>query len=469
MKVENINITATIGKVEKFLKEEKDVSPAVKSMFELLLVIVTLLVNRLNLNSRNSSKPPSKDPNRKRILKTKGERKPGGQKGHNGTTLKKVDNPDKIVPLTIDRRTIPRGEYREAGYESRQVIDIDIKRLVIEYRAEILENESGKQWTAVFPEKVTRPVQYGTALKADAVEMSQNQLIPYNRIEENFRDKIGISVSAGSIFNFNKEAYNSLERFEELVKIKLLESAVLHVDETGINSNGEQFWLHSISNNFWTYFYPHKKRGSEAMDEMGVLPKYKGTLCHDHWKPYYKYECIHALCNAHHLRELEGAWEEDGQSWAKQMQELLKAMNISVNNAGGILPPDEIRKYRKEYRIILRQGEKEFPSPDEIKSGCKGRPKRTKSHNLLKRLIDYEDDALRFMEDKNVPFTNNQSESDIRMTKVQQKISGCFRSLDGAKIFCRIRGYISTCRKNGIGSVQALNLLFRGELPEFIK
>lgn len=470
MKIENIDIKATIDKVEKFLKEEKSISPVVKSMFELLLVVVTLLINRLNLNSRNSSKPPSKDPNRKRTEKVKGEKKPGGQKGHNGTTLKKVDNPDKIVPLTIDRRTIPHGEYREAGYESRQVIDIDIKRCVIEYQAEILENETGKKFTAVFPEKVTRPVQYGAALKADAVEMSQNQLIPYNRIEENFRDKIGISVSAGSIFNFNKEAYNSLDRFEELVKIKLLESAVLHVDETGINSNGEQFWLHSISNSLWTYFYPHKKRGSEAMDEMGVLPKYKGTLCHDHWKPYYKYGCTHALCNAHHLRELEGAWEEDGQSWAKQMQELLKAMNISVNNAGGVLPPDEIRNYRKEYRIILRQGEKEFPFPDEIKkTGCRGRPKRTKSHNLLRRLIDYEDDVLRFMQDKNVPFTNNQSESDIRMTKVQQKISGCFRSLEGAKIFCRIRGYLSTCRKNGIGSVQALNLLFRGELPEFIK
>ena len=187
-------------------------------------------------------------------------------------------------------------------------------------------------------------------------------------------------------------------------------------------------------------------------------------------KAYYKYKCLHSLCNAHHLRELERAWEEDGQSWAKQMQELLKAMNISVNNAGGILPQDEISKYKKEYRIILKEGGKEFPSDDAIKKlGCRGRPKRTKSHNLLKRLVDYEDDVLRFMEDKNVPFTNNRSERDIRMTKVQQKISGCFRSLEGAKIFCRIRSYISTCKKNGISSIQALNMLFNGELPVFMK
>ncbi|MBI5207109.1 MAG: transposase, partial [Candidatus Firestonebacteria bacterium] len=269
MKIENIGINATIEKVEKFLKEEKDISSSVRSMFELLLVIVTLLVNRLNLNSRNSSKPPSIDRNRKRPEKVKGEKKPGGQKGHDGITLKKVDNPDEIVHLEVDKRTIPHGEYKEVGCESRQIIDINIRRHVIEYRAQILESEDGKQFTAKFPENVTRPVQYGTKLKATAVNMSQYQLIPYNRIEEDFQDK-GIPVSAGSICNFNKEAYDSLEKFEEIVKRKLLESAVLHGDETGINSNGDQYWLHSLSNNLWTYFYPHKKRGSEAMDEMGI-------------------------------------------------------------------------------------------------------------------------------------------------------------------------------------------------------
>jgi transposase len=263
--VENIDVKATIEKARKFLKEEKDISAAFKSTIELLLMVVALLVNRLNLNSRNSSKPPSTDPNRKRLQKVKGEKKPGGQVGHTGTTLTKVDNPDKIVPLTIDKRTIPHGAYKEAGYESRQVIDIDIKRLVIEYRAQILENENGKQFVAAFPEKVTRPVQYGTTLKANAVDMSQHQLIPYKRIEEDFQGKIKISVSAGSIYNFNKEAYDLLEGFEEFVKRKLLESPILHVDETGINNNGDRYWLHNISNNLWTYFYPHKRRGNEAM------------------------------------------------------------------------------------------------------------------------------------------------------------------------------------------------------------
>lgn len=191
------------------------------------------------------------------------------------------------------------------------------------------------------------------------------------------------------------------------------------------------------------------------MDEMGILPEYKGILCHDHWKPYFKYGCEHTLCNTHHLRELESSYEQDGQLWAKEMQELLRAMNTAVNKAGGELPIE---------------GEKEIqPFEEERKVVCRGRPKKTKAHNLLERLRDYENETLRFMGDKDVPFTNNQSENDIRMTKVQQKISGCFRSLEGAKIFCRIRSYISTCKKNEIGSIQALNLLFEGQLPEFMQ
>jgi transposase len=468
LKIDSINISAAINEVEKFLKKEKDISPAFKATIELLLVVVTLLVNRLNLNSNNSSKPPSKDPNRKRALKAKGERKPGGQNGHSGTNLKKVDNPDEIIPIKVDKRTIAHGSYKEVGWESRQVIDIEISRHVIEYRAQILEDEAGKKFIAKFPKNVNRLVQYGAKLKAEAVYMSQYQLIPYKRIEEHYQNQIGISISAGSICNFNKEAFCMLDKFEEFIKKKLIESPLLNADETGINKDGKQYWLHSLSNKLWTYFYPHKRRGSEAMDEMGILPNYKGTICHDHWKPYYTYDCIHALCNAHHLRELERAWEQDGQSWAKDMKELLESINIAVKEAGGEISSSEAKKYETRYEKILNLAENECP-PAEKKEGSRGRIKNTKSRNLLERLRNYSEDTLRFMEDINVPFTNNQSENDIRMTKVQQKISGCFRSLEGAKYFCRIRSYISTCRKQGIGAIKALNLLFQGESPDFMK
>ena len=207
------------------------------------------------------------------------------------------------------------------------------------------------------------------------------------------------------------------------------------------------------------------------MDEMGVLPTFNGKLCHDHWKPYYRYDgCIHCLCNAHHLRELERAWEQDSQQWAKQMQELLLKINKDVQDAGGMLESDVAEKHKNRYRDLLMEADKECPPPDESqRKGKRGRIKRSKARNLLERLRDFENDTLRFMEDELVPFTNNQGENDIRMTKVQQKISGCFRSEDGAAIFCRVRSYISTCRKQGVSASEALDLLFNGEWPEFMR
>lgn len=470
MTIENINVEETLNKAKKLLKEEKELSPALRSTFEVILILVTLLLNRLNLNSTNSSKPPSSDPNRKKKSQKKGERKRGGQKGHSGTNLKKVESPDEIKKIKIDRRTLPRGKYTVVGYESRQVFDIQISRIVTEYQAEILEDQNGKRYTASFPEKVTRPVQYGNFVKAHSVYMSQYQLIPYNRIQDYFFDQMGIPISAGSLYNFNQEIFDLLEDFDKITRQKLIESLVLHADETGINVDGTRIWLHSTSSELWTHYYPHIKRGSEAMDEIGILPQFNGTLCHDHWKPYYKYHCIHSLCNAHHLRELECAWEQDGQTWAKKMKDLLINIKDSVEESNDSLKPEVIMKYIKHYRKILKSGDEESPPPQKSEQKNKrGRLKKSKSRNLLERLRDYEDDVLRFMTDALVPFTNNLGETDLRMTKVQQKISGCFRSIEGAYIFCRIRGYLSTCRKHNIGATEALSILLDGELPDFTK
>ncbi|WP_419470044.1 IS66-like element ISCku5 family transposase [Candidatus Kuenenia sp.] len=470
MTIENIDVDATLRKVEKLLSEEKGLSPAVRSMIELLVLLITLLAGRLNRNSRNSSKPPSSDPNRKRESKAKGERKAGGQKGRDGVTLKKVDNPDEVEVIKVDRRKYPRSKYKVVGYEARQVFDIKISRVVTEYRAEVVEDAKGNRIVASFPEGVTKAVQYGPDLKAHAVYMSQYQLIPYKRIQEYFEGQIGIPLSEGSIYNFNREAYESLEPFDVRAREELTKSEVMHVDETGINKNGDRYWLHSASNSLWTYFFPHERRGTEAINSIGILPEFRGILCHDHLKSYYTYSnCTHALCNAHHLRELDGVWEDDNkQEWAKEMKALLKEINRATSDAGGILGTDESEKYRQRYRTILQNAEAESSPPDETnRKGKRGRVRRTKARNLLERLRKYEGDVLRFMDNKNVPFTNNLAENDIRMTKVQQKISGCFRSLEGAKIFCRIRSYLSTCRKQGVNLSRALQMLFRGELPDF--
>ena len=203
------------------------------------------------------------------------------------------------------------------------------------------------------------------------------------------------------------------------------------------------------------------------MDTMDVLPKFSGTLCHDHWKPYFKYGCNHSLCNAHHVRELTYAEEIDDQTWAGELKKLLFQANDEVSKQGGILSLKRSRELTKQYREILARGEIERPSSEKV-AGKRGRPKQTKSRNLLVRLRDFETETLRFMNERIVPFTNNQGENDLRMIKVQQKVSGCFRSWKGAQIFARVRSYINTCQKNGVKPTEALTLLFEGRLPEFI-
>ena len=470
MKIENLEVEQTLEKVKKQIEEEKNLSPALCASLELLLTLVTLLFNRLGLNSRNSSNPPSSDPNRKK-KRNNGNNNPGAQKGHTGNHLELVDDPDHVESLKVDRATLPTdGTFRCIGMERRQVFDIQISRVVTEYQAEILENERGRRVVAPFPEHVKVKTQYASGVKIHSVYMSNFQLLPYKRIEEHFTDQFDIPLSAGSIYNFNKEVYERLAPFEDWAKRELSKELLLHADETGINIGGKRKWLHVVCSATLTLLMPHDKRGGEAMAAMGVLPEYTGILVHDHWKPYYQLPCYHALCNAHHLRELERAWEQDQQQWAKQTQALLLEINKAVDAAGGVLNTSEAEAFRERYRQLLKEAETECPPPDESqrKKGQRGRLKRSKSRNLLERLIQFEEDVLRFMVELDVPFTNNQGERDLRMSKVQQKISGCFRSELGAKIFSRIRSYLSTCQKNGVSSEKALRLLYERRWPEFM-
>nr|WP_321464364.1 IS66 family transposase [uncultured Desulfobulbus sp.] len=469
MTIDNINVEETIQRVTSLIAAEQDLSPALKSSLEVLLLLVSLLLNRLGLNSKNSSKPPSTDPFRTKKPRSASGRKPGGQPGHAGTTLRPVSDPDIIKEIVIDRSLLPPGRYRSSGHEARQVIDLDITTLVTEWRAEIVVDEQGRRHVAPFPEGITRPVQYGIGVKVNAVYMSQFQMVPYNRIEDHFLEQMGIPVSSGSIVNFNRDAFDRLAFFEQWVQKALQQEDLLHVDETGINIGGKRCWLHNVSSLGLSHFAPHAKRGGEAIESIGILPGFHGILCHDHWKPYFHYGRVHALCNAHHLRELERAWEQDGQQWAQQLSLLLKEANEMVHGAGGCLDSATAEQYRVRYRELLQQAELECPAPaPKLNNGKRGRIAKSKSRNLLERLQSFENDVLRFLDDPLVPFTNNQAENDLRMIKVQQKVSGCFRSMEGAETFCRIRSYITTCRKQGITASKALRLLFQGRWPDFM-
>lgn len=471
---ESMEINKTIAHIEQVLKDDEGSSPALIAAVHSMLLLVKLLTGRLGLNSRNSSKPPSGDNEGNKKKKGNSDKSQGGQVGHKGSTLGLVDNPDNVIPIKVDTNLLPAGNYQDAGVERRQLFDIKISRVVTEYQAQILKNEQGKKFVAKFPDGVTQNAQYGASIKANAVYMSMFQLIPYDRVQLHFNEMYDIPISTGSLFNFNKLAYHRLVQFEKVAKQQLFESNLIHADETSINVNGGRIWLHNASNNSWTLIEPHQKRGKVAMDEIGILPYFKGVLCHDHWKPYYNYKDLsHSLCNAHHLRELVRAHEQDNQNWAKEMHTLLTDLNIAVDDEGGLLSPCEIERWQMKYRTLLDKADIECPAPlPKVGEGTKkrGRIARSKARNLLERLRNFEDDVLRFMKEKHVPFTNNQGERDIRMTKVQQKISGCFRSIEGAKIFCRIRSYLSTCQKNGVCIGQALECLMNGEpLPDFIQ
>ena len=470
MTFSSVDIPKQLAKMKQMLAEDKTIPESFKVMAEMLVLIIELLLNQRGLNSQNSSKPPSTDTGTVKNKKSPSKRKSGGQPGRQGKTLRKSKEPDDIKTLNVDRKTLPKGKtYRSAGTETRQVVDSVFQRHITEYQAEILEDEQGNRYVAPFPEGVTQPVQYGHEIKAHVVYLSQYQLLPYQRIQDYFVSQLDIPLSQGSIAHFIQQAASRLEStgYLKTARQALSNAEVLHADETGVNITGNRQWLHCASNDKWTYFTIHKKRGFDAMEAADILSSFNGVLCHDHWKTYFRFNCIHALCNAHHLRELTRAFEQDRQQWAGRMHALLTIINRATHQAGGVLKDKEQQKYLRYYRRILRAGEKECPPPQSSVKPKRGRLARSKARNLLERLRDYQAETLRFMGDIRVPFTNNQGERDIRMTKVHQKISGCFRSAEGADSFCAIRGYLSTCNKHNISASEALRLLFNNKLPIF--
>ena len=282
-------------------------------------------------------------------------------------------------------------------------------------------------------------------------------------MQQLFSDQFGIEVSQGSLVNFNKEAFEKLADTEKSIVETLKKSEVLHADETGIKIKDKNHWLHVLCNSKTTWLFPHEKRGGDAIKEMGVITGFKGTLVHDHWKPYLSYKCQHALCNAHHIRELQWVIDFKHLKWAKLMQSLLARINKKKIEYGGKLTDRQKKIYRTKYRDIIAVGNRECTKIVPRIGGPK-RVKQTKERNLLDRLDSFEDQVLAFMDKPNIPFTNNQAERDIRMAKTHQKISGCFKSMNGAKYFCRIRSYILTMRKRGISPYAKMIELFNPEL-----
>jgi transposase len=432
------------------------------------------LEGQLAKNSSNSSKPPSSDglkkPNPKSQRKSSG-RKTGGQPGHKGSTLEQVANPDFIATheaCACEKCGYSLKNEELIDYNGRQEFELPkIEALVTEHRAEIKKCPvCGFLNKAKFPENITQPVQYGNRAKSIATYFNQAQLIPYERTQEIFRDLYALPLSEGTLINTNVSCYANLKDYETKVKQLLKLSKVINFDESWMRVKKQLQWLHVAATDKLTHYEIHEKRGCEAFDAIGILPEFEGIAIHDHWKPYFNYQCEHGLCNAHHLRELTYHKEQYNQKWCSEIETFLLETKNEVDNCkisgSNKLPPKRQLCLEKQFDDILNDGLKELPVTN-YDNGKRGRKKQHPSKNLWNRLKDYKQETLAFAHNFAVPFTNNQAERDIRMAKVKQKISGCFRSQNGAKVFCRIRGYLSTTNKQNINALEALQMAFNAK------
>jgi transposase len=450
------------------------INKALLLQVKLLTERVTELENNQKKNSSNSSKPPSTDigkvPRTKSLRESSGKL-PGGQVGHKGSTLEATATPDIIEVHRVETcsccgKDISR--LKSLDCERRQVFDIPPVRLwVTEHRSEIKHcphcntiNRGG------FPDGVNQPVQYGKEIQKLAVYFSNYQLLPYDRTAQLFKDLLGHRISVASLVSMNRRCADNLGNFIIQLAEALSDEPVLHADETGYYYNGVRNWLHVLTTEQYTLYLPHAKRGKEAMESMGVLAHYEGRLIHDFWKSYFEYECFHGLCNVHHLRDLTYCAEIENSRWAAEMKQLLTDLHEKVEQAKeankASLTAGQISYWSGKYDKLIKAGWQQHPPPLKQK-GKRGTVKQTKTQNLLQRFGDYKESILAFARDFTVPFSNNLAEQAIRMMKVKQKISGCFRSEQGAKNFAVIRSYISTMQKQGKAILDALEFPITGK------
>lgn len=438
---------------------------------------------QLSKDSHNSSRPPSTDPawaKRTKSLRRPSGRRAGGQSGHRGATLRMSARPDRIVehrPPECRSCHAPLAQEPIIRHLKQQVVDIVPARLrVTEHRLCVMRCAAcGETTQGEFPEAVRSGVQYGPGVKARVLYLQQYQLLPYQRTAEAMRDLFACPLSVGTIANTVRECSAALVETELKIKQQLRRSMVVHADETGLRVAKQGHYIHVASNAALTHYGYDSRRGRAAMDEIGILPKYRGHLVHDGWWSYdYYTACRHSLCCVHLLRELTFFAElsNEQKAWAAPLAELLleiKGRVAELRDAGSnSLETDEQAAFSERYEGLLREGlEQNEPTlepeaPIMVESAAPPASCTKQARNLLLRMEKKKAEVLRFMTNFAVPFDNNQAERDIRMVKLQQKTSGCFRTEAGARQFCRIRGYISTMRKQGRGVLPALTGACRG-------
>jgi len=455
------------------LEQLRQENTALRAQVALLSERISVLEAKLAKDSHNSHLPPSSDrfQRQPKSLRKRSGKKPGGQAGHPGSTLMLSETPDLVIVHPVEHCQHCQRDLREVEslqVERRQVLDLPPKRVVvIEHQAQRKCCPSCHEMSsAPFPQDVRAPVQYGAALGAVGVYLVQQQLLPYERASEVIEDLLGPPMSVGTLQGLVARCDEQLAPVEQQIKAALSRAEVLHQDETGLYVAGRRHWMHVSATEQLTHYAVHLKRGKEALDAIGILKDFQGVSVHDGWGSYWQFLCQHALCNVHHLRDLTFLDEERQQAWAGEMKELLLDIKAAVAQARAegrsSLHPLEVADWKTRYGALLAEGYQANPPDPPPKTGKKGRRKQSAARNLLDRLSKHQEAVLLFLDNFAVPFDNSLAERDIRMVKVQQKISGCFRSPAGAQAFCRIRGYLSTLRKQGLPVLTTLEQTLLG-------
>jgi transposase len=453
---------------------------ALRAQMTALVARVQELEARAAKNSHNSGKPPASDGLKRRTksLRKPSGKKAGGQLGHRGETLHLVAMPDEIVeqrPAVCVHCQAPLTEEPALLRERRQVQELPAVRLrVTEYQAlHVRCPQCQAVSVGAFPAAAPSRAQYGPQLRALAVYLVEEQLLPLGRVQRLLADFASVRLGRGTLVRWIGQAAATLAPVEAELTAALRQAAVLHNDETGVRRAGKLAWVHAASTSRFTRYAVHAKRGREATDAMGILPGFAGVSVHDGWTTYHHYTTArHALCNIHHLRELTFLEEQYQQPWAKEMKALLLEMKTATEQARADGRPQLSVPTRAafvtRYQAVLASGHAANPPP-ERRPRQRGRVKQSPAQNLLERLWLRQNEALAFLEDLTIPFDNNQAERDLRTLKLQQKVSGCFRSDAGADAFMRLRSYLSTLRKQGHALLDALRTVFAGQLlyPDF--